>query len=170
VFIGRLLATLVHLRHGVTRDVLACWFNVDRSTITRAIGEIRPLLAGRGCTISPGVRLRTLVEVIGHLSATGKTGIIDGSEIRVRRPAAGRKDRDRYISGKNKQNAVKSMIFTDEDGRLLFCSARLRLEVARTSPMPASWAWSGSWRTVQRWRSSRTPATRAPEHRPADAW
>ncbi|WP_240804285.1 transposase family protein [Streptomyces sp. A0592] len=39
VFIDRLLATLVHLRHGATHDVLACWFGVDRSTITRAIGE-----------------------------------------------------------------------------------------------------------------------------------
>ncbi|WP_242534034.1 helix-turn-helix domain-containing protein [Streptomyces albidoflavus] len=44
VFVDRLLATLVHLRHGVTHDVLACWFQVDRSTITRAVGEIRPLL------------------------------------------------------------------------------------------------------------------------------
>ncbi|WP_030776653.1 helix-turn-helix domain-containing protein [Streptomyces sp. NRRL F-2664] len=39
VFVDRLLATLVHLRHGVTRDVLACWFHVDRSTLTRAIGS-----------------------------------------------------------------------------------------------------------------------------------
>ncbi|MET8509206.1 transposase family protein [Streptomyces sp. NPDC004787] len=37
VFIDRLLATLVHLRHGVTHDVLACWFGVDRSTITRPL-------------------------------------------------------------------------------------------------------------------------------------
>ncbi|WP_420708924.1 transposase family protein, partial [Streptomyces sp. NRRL S-378] len=28
------MATLVHLRHGATHDVLACWFGVDRSTIT----------------------------------------------------------------------------------------------------------------------------------------
>ncbi|MFE7859298.1 DJ-1/PfpI family protein [Streptomyces sp. NPDC057403] len=41
-------------------DVLACWFDVDRSTITRTIGEIRPLLVQRGCTIAPGLRLRTL--------------------------------------------------------------------------------------------------------------
>ncbi|WTX84985.1 transposase family protein [Streptomyces sp. NBC_00645] len=27
--------------------MLACWFGVDRSTITRAIGEVRPLLARR---------------------------------------------------------------------------------------------------------------------------
>ncbi|MFJ4771065.1 transposase family protein [Streptomyces uncialis] len=75
VFIDRLLATLIHLRHGVTHDVLACWFGVDRSTITRAIGEVRPLLAERGCTISPGIRMRTLTGVIDHPGASGQTGI-----------------------------------------------------------------------------------------------
>ncbi|MFF9811665.1 transposase family protein [Streptomyces coeruleorubidus] len=122
VFVDRLLVTLVHLRHGVTHDVLACWFGVDRSTITRAIGEVRPLLAERGCTVTAGVRLRTLAEVVDHLDESGKTGIIDGTEIRVRRPAVGRKDRDRFISGKSKQNAVKAMVLTDGDGRVLFCS------------------------------------------------
>jgi hypothetical protein len=121
-FVDRLLATLVHLRHATTHDVLACWFGVDRSTITRAIGEVRPLLAERGCTVSRGVRLRTLAEVVDHLGSSGATGIIDGTEIRVRRPAAGRKDRDTFISGKNKQNAVKSMVVTDGEGRVLWCS------------------------------------------------
>lgn len=119
VFVDRLLATLVHLRHGVAHDVLACWFGVDRSTLTRAIGEVRPLLAERGRTISPDVRLRTLTEVVAHL---GETGIIDGTEIRVRRPTVGHKARDKFISGKNKQNAVKAMVLTDEGGRLLFSS------------------------------------------------
>ncbi|WP_307842235.1 transposase family protein [Streptomyces sp. RK75] len=86
--VDRLLATLVLLRHGVTHDVLARWFDVDRSTITRAIGEVRPLLAERGCTVGPGLRLRTLAEVVDRLGASGKTGIVDGTEIRVRRPAA----------------------------------------------------------------------------------
>lgn len=122
VFVDRLLATLVHLRHGVTHDVLACWFQVDRSTITRAVGEIRPLLAERGCTVGPGLRLRTLAEVVEHLGATAATGIIDGTEIRVRRPKAGSKDRDAFISGKSRQNAVKAMVVTDEDGWMLFCS------------------------------------------------
>jgi hypothetical protein len=27
--------------------MVACWFGVDRSTIKRAIGEVRPLLAER---------------------------------------------------------------------------------------------------------------------------
>jgi hypothetical protein len=122
VLVDRLLATLVHLRHGVTHDVLACWFEVDRSAITRAIGEVRPLLAERGCTVSPDVRLRSLAKVIDHLGSSGTTGIIDGTEVRVRRPAVGRKDRDTFISGKNKQNAVKSMVVTDSEGRVLWCS------------------------------------------------
>ncbi|MFE5804660.1 transposase family protein [Streptomyces sp. NPDC056491] len=43
VLIDRLLPTLVHLRHGATHDEPACRFGVDRSTVTRAIGELRPL-------------------------------------------------------------------------------------------------------------------------------
>ncbi|MFH8716088.1 hypothetical protein [Streptomyces zaomyceticus] len=60
------------------------------------------MLAERGRTVSPGVRLRTLADVVDHLGASGQTGIIDGTEIRVRRAAAQRKDRDTCISGKNK--------------------------------------------------------------------
>jgi hypothetical protein len=45
-------------------DVLACSFGVSRSTITRAVEEVRPLLAERGCTVEGGVRLRTLANVV----------------------------------------------------------------------------------------------------------
>ncbi|MEV4976226.1 helix-turn-helix domain-containing protein [Streptomyces scopuliridis] len=69
----RLLATLVHLRHGVTHDVLACWFGVDRSTITRAIRKVRHLLEERGRTVSPDVRLRSLAEVVDALNPTRQT-------------------------------------------------------------------------------------------------
>ncbi|MFJ4338505.1 transposase family protein [Streptomyces sp. NPDC088915] len=120
--VDRLLATLVHRRHGVTHDAPACWFGVDRSTSSRAVGEVRLLLAERGCTVSPDVRPRTLAEVVEHLGAGGKTGIIDGTEIRARRPAAGRRGRGSFISGKNKQNAVKSMVVTDGEGHVLWCS------------------------------------------------
>ncbi|WP_316744715.1 transposase family protein, partial [Streptomyces sp. MK7] len=68
------------------------------------------------------MRLRTLAEVVDHLGASGKTGIIDGTEFRVRRATAGGRDRDKFISGKSKQNAVKTMLVTDGDGRVLFCS------------------------------------------------
>lgn len=40
----------------------------------------------------------------------------------MRRPAACRKDRGKFVSGKTKQNAVKSMILTDAEGRVVFCS------------------------------------------------
>ncbi|MFE2813817.1 transposase family protein [Streptomyces nigra] len=56
MFVDRLLATLVHPRHGVTHDVLACWFGVDRSTITRAVGEVRPLLAEAPAPRAPPAR------------------------------------------------------------------------------------------------------------------
>jgi DDE superfamily endonuclease/Helix-turn-helix of DDE superfamily endonuclease len=121
VFFDRLLATLVHLRHGVTHDVLACWFGVDRSTITRAIGQIRPLLAARGCRIATGLRLRTLADVIAHLGATGQSALMDATEIRVRRPTAHRPGRNRFVSGKSRTNAMKALVLTDPRGRLLFC-------------------------------------------------
>ncbi|MFC5786803.1 helix-turn-helix domain-containing protein [Streptomyces aureus] len=69
VFIDRLLATL---SHGATHDALACRFGVDRSTITRAIDEVRPLLAMRGCNVTTGIRLRTLTDVIEHLGRAGR--------------------------------------------------------------------------------------------------
>ncbi|WP_392900533.1 transposase family protein [Streptomyces sp. LN699] len=79
-FIDRPLAKLVHLRHGATHDVLACWFGFDRSAITWAIGEVQPLLADRSCTIAASIRLRTLAEVIDHLgTSSGQTGTKSGS-------------------------------------------------------------------------------------------
>jgi hypothetical protein len=121
VFVDRLLATLVHLRHGVTHDVLACWFGVSRSTITRAVGEVRPLLAERGCTVEGGLRLRTLADVVAHLGASGQLGLLDATEVRVRRPAAGRAGRQRFVSGRARANTVQALVITDAEGRLLFC-------------------------------------------------
>ncbi len=84
VFLDRLLVTLVALRHGVTHDVLAAWFGVDRSTVTRAIGEIRPILAERGCRIENGTRLRTLHDIVKYLGDTADYVILDATEVRVR--------------------------------------------------------------------------------------
>ncbi|MET8507966.1 transposase family protein [Streptomyces sp. NPDC004787] len=41
VFIDWLLATLVHLRYGVTRDVLACWFGVSSGTRKPVAGWVK---------------------------------------------------------------------------------------------------------------------------------
>lgn len=137
VFVDGLLGTLSHLRHAATYDVLACWFQVDRPTITRVIGEIGPLLAERGCTVGPGLRLRTLAEVVEHLGAKAAMGIIDGTEIRVRRPKAGSKDLDAFISGKSRQDAVKAMVVSDQDGRVLFCSPTVPGSCADIHPRPS---------------------------------
>ncbi len=121
VFLDRPLATLVHLRHGVTHDVLACWFGVSRSTITRAVGEVRPLLAERGCTVEGGLRLRIPVDVVAHLGASGQLGLLDATEVRVRRPAPHKAGRTRLISGRARATTVKALVITDAEGRLLFC-------------------------------------------------
>ncbi|MFJ3176719.1 transposase family protein [Streptomyces roseus] len=124
VFIDRLLAALVHLRHGATHDVLACWFGVDRSTVTRAIHEVRPLLGERGCSISQGLRPRTLAEVIDHLGAGGRTGIIDGTEIQVRRPAPAARTGRSSSSARTRRTPSRPLVLTDASGRHLFCSPK----------------------------------------------
>lgn len=126
VFVDRLLATLVHLRHGTTHDVLAAWFRVDRSTITRAVNEIRPLLAERGCRVEGGARLRTIADVVAYLDAVPQTALMDATEIRVRRPTRHRAGRHQFISGKSRQNAMKALVITDAQGRVLFSGATAR--------------------------------------------
>lgn len=63
-----------------------------------------------------------LDEVVDHLGATGNTGIVGGTEICLRRPAVGHKDRGRFIVGKNRQHAVTATVLTDKGGRLLVCN------------------------------------------------
>ncbi|MFF3150295.1 transposase family protein [Streptomyces sp. NPDC057927] len=55
VFVDRLLATLVHLRTGLTYEALGVIYEVGSSTISRAICEMRPLLAARGFAARTGL-------------------------------------------------------------------------------------------------------------------
>lgn len=89
-FVDRLVATLIHLRHDLPHSVLGLLFGVDRSTITRAIAEIRTFLAERGCAVPdrPGLRLRTLSDVFAHARTEGIELRLDVAEIQVRRPIA----------------------------------------------------------------------------------
>src|SRR5690349_18378963 len=84
-FADRVLVTLAHLRLAIPHEAIAVAFGVDRSTVTRAIGQIRPLLATRGCALPSGIRLRTLADVFAYAAAEGVTLRIDATEIRVRR-------------------------------------------------------------------------------------
>jgi hypothetical protein len=59
--------------------------------ITRAVHEVRPLLAARGSAVpgNSGLRLRTLADVFSYAAAEGVPLRIDGAEVQVRRPRAG---------------------------------------------------------------------------------
>jgi hypothetical protein len=89
-FTDRVVITLVHLRLAIPHAALAVVYGVDRATITRAITQIRPLLAQRGHATTTGVRLRALPDVFAYAAAEGITLRLDATEIRVRRPRQGR--------------------------------------------------------------------------------
>lgn len=73
VFVDRLVVTLIHLRHDLPHAVLGVLFGVDRSTVTRAVGEVGRLPAERGFAVPdrPGLRLRTLEDVFAYAQAEG---------------------------------------------------------------------------------------------------
>ena len=73
-FTDRVIVTLVQLRFQLPHQALAVLYGVGRSTVSRAIGEVRPLLAARGFAVpgEPGVRLRTLADVFAYVSARGR--------------------------------------------------------------------------------------------------
>ena len=119
VFIDRLLATLsICVTGSPTTSWPAAECPAPRS---RAVGEVRPLLAERGCTVAGGLRLRTLADVVAYPGARGRLGLLDATEVRVRRPAAHKAGRHRFVSGKARANTVKALVITDAEGRLLFC-------------------------------------------------
>jgi len=124
-FTDRVIATLVHLRLQLPHKALAVIYGVDRSTVTRAVREIRPLLAARGFAVpgEPGLRLRTLADVFAYAASRGVTIRLDGTEVQVRRPRAGKPGRRAFVSGKKEQNTKKATVVTDEAGRTLWAGA-----------------------------------------------
>jgi hypothetical protein len=125
VFTGRLLVILVHLRTGLTHEALGVIYQAGSSTIGRAIGEIRPLLAERGFAVPqrPGLRLRTLAGVFACAEAENVTLRIDGTGTQVRRPEAGSPGRAAFVSGKREQNTIKTATISGGQGRTLWCGA-----------------------------------------------
>jgi DDE superfamily endonuclease/Helix-turn-helix of DDE superfamily endonuclease len=124
-FTDRVIVTLVYLRFQLPHQALAGLHGVHRSTVSRAIGEVRPLLAARGFAVpaQPGVRLRTLADVFAYAAARGVILRLDGTEVQVRRPRAGRPGRRAFVSGKKKQNTKKAAVITGEKGRTLRAGA-----------------------------------------------
>ncbi|WP_342354611.1 transposase family protein [Streptomyces griseofuscus] len=110
-------------------------YEVGSSTIGRAISEIRPLLVERGFAIPdrpgparpgparPGLRLHTLEDVFAYAAAENITLRIDGTETQVRRPRANRPGRRAFVSGKRRQNTIKTTTISDHQGRTLWSGA-----------------------------------------------
>ncbi|WP_240802120.1 transposase [Streptomyces sp. A1136] len=125
VFTDRVIATLVVLRFQLPHGALALLYGVDRSTITRAVHEVRPLLAARGFAV-PGqgdLRLRALADVFAYEAAEDVELRLDGTEVRVRRPWANKPGRRAFVSGKMRQNTKKATVVTDGQGRTLWGGA-----------------------------------------------
>jgi hypothetical protein len=125
VFTDRVIATLVVLRFQLPHAALAVFYSVDRSTITRAVHEVRPLLAARGFAVPdrPDLRLRTLADVFAYAASQGVELRIDGTEVKVRRPQANKPGRRVFVSGKMRQNTKKTTVISDEKGRTLWTGA-----------------------------------------------
>jgi DDE superfamily endonuclease/Helix-turn-helix of DDE superfamily endonuclease len=125
VFTDRVVITLVVLRTQLPHQALAVLYGIDRATITRAVGQVRPLLAARGFAVPghPGIRLRTLADVFAYAQAEGVELRLDGTEVQVRRPRAHRPGRRAFISGKRKQNTIKTTTVSDGCGRTLWAGA-----------------------------------------------
>jgi hypothetical protein len=124
-FPDRVLVTLVILRTQLPHQALAVLCGVDRATVTRAVREVRPLLAARGFAVPglPGVRLGTLADVVAYAAAQGVELRLDGTETQVRRPRAKRPGRRAFVSGKRKQNTIKTSAISDGQGRTLWTGA-----------------------------------------------
>ena len=125
VLTDRVIATLVILRFQLPHAALALFYGVHRSTITRAVHEVRPLLASRGFAVPgrPGLRLRTLADVFACAASRGVELRIDGTGVRVRRPRPHRPGRRAFVCGTMKQNTKKTAVISDDKGRTLWTGA-----------------------------------------------
>lgn len=119
----RVLVTLAWLRLALPHQALAVLYGVDRSTVSNAVRQIRPLLGNRGFATPTGQRLQTLADVLAYAAAEGLTVRLDGTEIQVRRPTAHQPGRRAFVSGKRKQNTIKATVASDAHGRPLWAGA-----------------------------------------------
>ncbi|MEU4040046.1 transposase family protein [Streptomyces collinus] len=126
----------VPLRHQLPHVLFAELSEVDRSTVSVSIRQVRTLLAARGFAVPdrPGLRLRTLQGHFAYAEAEDVEPRLDGAETQVRRPQADRPGRRAFVSGKRNQNTVKTTTFSDGQGRLLLsglvCPGRIHDQTA----------------------------------------
>jgi hypothetical protein len=163
VFTDRVLVTLVHLRFQLPRSALVELYGLERSTITRAIGEIRPLPARRGYAAPdrPGIRLRTLADVFAYAQAEGVRLRIDGTETQVRRPQAGRPGRRAFVSGKASTSDPYSLTTSLGDDRVRGQAQPRVTAVGRIASMP-KYLRANSASTASSWGTAHPSAVLPP--------
>jgi len=139
------LVTLVILRLQLPHQALAVLYGVDRATVTRAVHQIRPLLARRGFAVpdQPGLRLNRLADVFAYAAAQGVELRIDGTEVQVAGhqptgPGGGRSCRAR-----RSRTPIKTTTISDGQGRTLWAGA---VRPGRIHRAP------GRWRLLERRR------------------
>nr|WP_242000072.1 transposase family protein [Streptomyces klenkii] len=110
------------MRHDLPHTVLGLVFGVDRSTITRTVGEIRPPAGrrGRGGEGKLWPASSGSDRCVPRRSGRGRRGAAG----RPRDPgpqAIGRPRRtSAFVSGKKKQNTMKTTVIADWCGRALW--------------------------------------------------
>jgi Helix-turn-helix of DDE superfamily endonuclease len=121
----RVLATLIVLRLQLPHQALAVLLGVDRATITRAIGQIRPLLAAPGASPWPASP-RCGCRPWRMWSPTRRPTAWSCAWTAPRPRSAGPAPTDpagAFVSGKRKQNTLKPTVVSDGQGRTLWAGA-----------------------------------------------
>ncbi|MEV0259852.1 transposase family protein [Streptomyces sp. NPDC050617] len=122
MFTDRLLVALIWLCHRLPHAALAELYGVDRLQGPGGGAGDTALLAARGFALPdrPGIRIHTLEDLFTYAGAENIELRIDGTETQVRRSQAHRPVRKVFVSGKTKQNMMKTISFSDAEERALF--------------------------------------------------
>ena len=131
-----MLVTLAVLRLQVPHAALAVMYGVHRSTVTRAVQEVRPLLAGRGYATAQGRRLSALADVFAYATAHGIRLRLDGSQIQVRRPPPRQPGRRAFVSGKKLMKTGGPYNAGSADARMCQRPSRRSDHWCLTAPLP----------------------------------
>ncbi|WP_246341800.1 hypothetical protein [Streptomyces physcomitrii] len=98
IFIDRLLATLVcsaMQRRTMSWPAGSAWTAPPLRVRSVKCGSCSPSGAAPS---RPTSNLRTLAEFIDHLGASGQARVINATEVQAHRPAAGRKNHEKFVS------------------------------------------------------------------------
>lgn len=111
----QILATVIWLRCYPKQEVLAYLFGVHRTTLSRAIERVLPVLAqtGRDSMKQPKPSRKRMLSYDDLLRIEpGLTEVVDTFEQRIQRPGEPRAQQS-YYSGKKKQHTLKTQVRVD---------------------------------------------------------